>query len=89
MTNVAEEAAEDDGKPGPQAPPWTVERPTIEEAIYFLEIRAGEMMEHQHRLVAWGYRKEPDREIMREAFVMRHLATQLRFKLFKEGKPQP
>lgn len=83
------EDTEPEDKVEPSAPAWTVERPTIEEAVYFLEIRAGEMMEQQHRLVAAGWRAKPDPEVMREAFVFRHLASEIRFKIFKNGKPQP
>lgn len=83
---MTEEAPE----PKPKAAvPWTVERPTPEEAVYFLELRSEELRDGQFRLVKAGFRTAPDVETMREAFVLRHLASQLRWKLHKDGKPQP
>lgn len=79
----------DDAPAKPPAAPWAVERPTPEEAVYFLELRSEELRDWQFRLVKAGFRVAPDTETMREAFVLRHLASQLRYKLFKAGAPQP
>lgn len=79
-----------DPEPKPsEGPVWARQRPSVEEAVYFLELRSEELRGEQHRLVRAGYRMAPDVETMREAFVLRHLASQLRYKLFKDGKSQP
>lgn len=86
-TAEAPEAKEARAPAGP--PAWTIEKPTPQEAVYFLELRSEELRDGQHRLVKAGFRAAPDVETMREAFVLRYLASQLRWKLHKEGKPQP